>query len=300
MVDGGKASNRPCEEGASRKWLSRARRAGAVCGSHRGECGANPNDRIAGFRVLQLLPGIGPGTAAKVLKSVRACRNLPKALACVTVPKPATQEWPKLVELLTKMRAARDGWPVELQLIRKWYEPLLRDIYDDAELRSPDIRQLEQIAGSYGSRERFLTDLAIDPPDATRGLSKAKSKEDDYVILSTIHSAKGQEYKVVRILNVVDGCIPSDQADYVEEERRLLYVAMTRAKNELDLVVPQRFFRFGSKYDDRHTYGAISRFIPTSVRRYFECRGWRDQTDVSYKRGRGPRSSASAPIYNGQ
>jgi DNA helicase II / ATP-dependent DNA helicase PcrA len=239
----------------------------------------NPNDRIAGSRVLQLLPGIGPGTAAKVLKSIRACRNLPKALGRVNVPRStAVDEWPTLVELLIKIRAAGITWPAELQLIQKWYEPLLRDIYDDSDLRSADIRQLEQIAGSYESRERFLTELAIDPPDATRSLAGAKSKEDDYVILSTIHSAKGQEYKVVRILNVVDGCIPSDQADDDEEERRLLYVAMTRAKSELDLVVPQRFFRFRNAYDDRHTYGAVSRFIPPSIRGYFECRCWRDRS----------------------
>jgi DNA helicase II / ATP-dependent DNA helicase PcrA len=93
--------------------------------------------------------------------------------------------------------------------------------------------QLGQIAAGYGSRERFLTELTLDPPDATSGRAGADLKDEDYTILSTIHSAKGQEWRIVRILNVVDGCIPSDRAtstsEEIEEERRLLYVAMTRA-----------------------------------------------------------------------
>jgi len=154
----------------------------------------------------------------------------------------------------------------------------LHAIYDDAEFRAPDIAQLEDIAGSYSSRERFLTDLAIDPPDAPKRPSNP-TRDDDYVILSTIHSAKGQEYKMVRILNVVDGCIPSSQADDIEEERRLLYVAMTRARNELELVVPQRFFRYQDKFDDQRDYGAISRFVPTGIRDAFEYRRWRDRSE---------------------
>ena len=106
--------------------------------------------------------------------------------------------------------------------------------------------QLEQIAASYPSRERFLTELTLDPPDATSDEAGAPHLDEDYLILSTIHSAKGQEWSSVFVLNVVDGCIPSDLAagetEEIEEERRLLYVAMTRAKNELDLIVPQRFY----------------------------------------------------------
>ena len=98
----------------------------------------------------------------------------------------------------------------------------------------------------YPSRERFLTELTLDPPDATSDEAGAPRQDDDYLILSTIHSAKGQEWKSVQILNVVDGCIPSDMGtgttEEIEEERRLLYVAMTRAKDDLQLLVPQRFY----------------------------------------------------------
>jgi DNA helicase-2/ATP-dependent DNA helicase PcrA len=108
----------------------------------------------------------------------------------------------------------------------------------------------------------------------------------NYTTLSTIHSAKGQEWRIVRILNAVDGCIPSDMAtrtdEEIEEERRLLYVAMTRAKDELDLIVPQRFYTYQqSKTGDRHVYACRSRFIPDAVVDRFECRGWRERVQES-------------------
>src|SRR6516225_10527920 len=101
----------------------------------------------------------------------------------------------------------------------------------------------------------------------------------DYLVLSTIHSAKGQESRSVFVLNVVDGCVPSDLATRadaeIEEERRLLYVAMTRARDELHLVMPQRFFTHGqSAYGDRHVYAARTRFIPDELLGLFNCRAW--------------------------
>jgi DNA helicase-2/ATP-dependent DNA helicase PcrA len=95
----------------------------------------------------------------------------------------------------------------------------------------------------------FLTDLTLDPPSATSDEAGVPLLDEDYLILSTIHSAKGQEWKCVFVLNVVDGCIPSDMstgnAEDIEEERRLLYVAMTRAKDQLTLILPHRFYVHG-------------------------------------------------------
>ena len=128
----------------------------------------------------------------------------------------------------------------------------LERLYDDARVRRADLEQLARIAAGYPSRERFLTELTLDPPDATSDESARACATEDYMILSTIHSAKGQEWKAVYVLNVVDGCIPSDMstgtAEEIEEERRLLYVAMTRARERLQLVVPQRFYASA----DRH------------------------------------------------
>ena len=146
-------------------------------------------------------------------------------------------------------------------------------------MRQADLLQLEQIAAGYPSRERFLTELTLDPPDATSDQAGVPLLDEDYLILSTIHSAKGQEWKSVFVLNVVDGCIPSDLGTgttaEIEEERRLLYVAMTRAKDSLYLVVPQRFFAYGqSTRGDRHVYASRSRFIPAAIMPLFECTAW--------------------------
>src|SRR5262249_54742982 len=132
-------------------------------------------------------------------------------------------------------------------------------IHEDAAVRQRDLVQLAQIASGYSSRERFLTELTLDLPDSTSDQAGVPRLDEDYLILSTIHSAKGQEWKSVFLLNTVDGCLPSDLATgtvaEIEEERRLLYVAMTRAKDNLHLIVPQRFFAHltsTSKRSDRY------------------------------------------------
>ena len=152
-------------------------------------------------------------------------------------------------------------------------------MHEDAATRKADLIQLEQIAAGYPSRERFLTELTLDPPDATSDQAGVPLRDEDYLILSTIHSAKGQEWKSVFVLNVVDGCIPSDLGTgttaEIEEERRLLYVAMTRAKDHLHLVVPQRFFTHQqSATGDRHVYAARTRFIPSALLKLFERVSW--------------------------
>ncbi len=103
--------------------------------------------------------------------------------------------------------------------------------------------------------------------------------DEDYLILSTIHSAKGQEWKAVYVLNVVDGCLPSDLGTgttaEIEEERRLLYVAMTRAKDQLSLITPQRFFTHGqAQHGDRHVYASRTRFLPQHLLVLFDCKAW--------------------------
>ncbi len=228
----------------------------------------NPRDRVAGFRVLQLLPGVGPGTAGKILDAIGQAPRPFEALAAQ--PAPARSEgWTALTEMVADLAAARD-WPGAFSRARAWYEPVLDGAHEDAAIRLLDLLQLEQIAAGYPSRERFLTELTLDPPDASSDLSGAGPKDEDYLILSTIHSAKGQEWKSVHVLNVVDGCIPSDlgtgSTHELEEERRLLYVAMTRARDQLHLVVPQRFFvTQQARHGDRHLYAQRTRFITRAM-----------------------------------
>ena len=166
-----------------------------------------------------------------------------------------------------------------MELAKSWYLPQLERMHDDAQVRKMDVEQLTRLAASYGSRERFLTELTLDPPEVTSDQSGPPLRDEDYLILSTIHSAKGQEWKAVHVLNVVDGCIPSDMAtgtsDEIEEERRLLYVAMTRAKDQLMLMVPQRFYvHQQARSGDKHLYAARTRFIPSGVASQFDVRTW--------------------------
>lgn len=239
----------------------------------------NPRDRVVGFRVMQLLPGVGPTSAQRVMDHIAAATSPLAALATAPAPPRAGPDWRGFLELIAELAARDLGWPAELERARAWYEPHLARIHEDGEVRLGDLLQLEQIAAGYPSRERFLTDLTLDPPDATSDQAGVPLLDEDYLILSTIHSAKGQEWTSVYVLNVVDGCMPSDlgtgASAELEEERRLLYVAMTRAKDDLHLVLPQRFFVHGQqKFGDRHVYASRSRFIPKSLLGLFEKTTW--------------------------
>jgi DNA helicase II / ATP-dependent DNA helicase PcrA len=238
----------------------------------------NPADRVTGFRVLQLLDGVGAATAGKILDAMSAA-EAPKALAAFRPPARTTEPWRGLVRLFSELRRRASDWPAELDLVRQWYQPLLEQRYDDAHLRAADLDQLARIAAGCPSRARFLTDLTLDPPDAASAEAGVPLRDEDYLVLSTIHSAKGQEWKAVHVLNVVDGCIPSDlatgSAAEIEEERRLLYVAMTRAKDQLMLMLPQRFYTHQqARRGDRHVYAARSRFIPAGLLDRFELSAW--------------------------
>lgn len=307
----------------------------------------NPRDRIAGFRAIQLLAGIGPKTAGRVLDNVCAAPEGCALLAEQPVPEAARAGWLAFAALVDRIAgrtpdtepggialhpsrlapllpgtvapghpagaapaaslaldpdpapgeearglrrsyAVGEGlgvepaacqWPVDFELACRWYEAQMPRLYDDFAVRALDIQQLSRIAATSPSRQRFLTELTLDPPSATSGEAGMPLLDEDYLILSTMHSAKGQEWNAVSVLNVVDGCIPSDVATRnsaeIEEERRLLYVAMTRAKDALDLIVPQRFYvtqQMGM--GDRHVYAGRTRFIPNRLLGHFEQLSW--------------------------
>ncbi len=237
----------------------------------------NPRDEVAAYRTLQLLPGIGPATARKALHRVAGARDL-RALAGFGPPPAAAELWPGLVRLMGDL-ARGPAWQGQVGQVRAFYDPLLATLYEFPWARQADLDQLEQIAASHPSRERFLCDLTLDPPQAIGDEAGPPLRDEDFLILSTIHSAKGQEWQAVYLLNVVDGCIPSDMAtgtvDEIEEERRLLYVAMTRAKDALHLVHPQRFYSHGQgRYGDRYMHAPRSRFIPDALLACFDVQSY--------------------------
>ncbi|HYX83266.1 MAG TPA: ATP-dependent helicase [Gemmatimonadales bacterium] len=233
----------------------------------------NPRDDVAGFRVLQLVPGIGPAHARRILNGD-------------AMPAP-------LSELLDRLRTATQ-WSGQLRMVRGWYEPQLERLYESTAVRVADLDVLEQLATNHPSRESFLSDITLDPPDAVGDLAGDPLIDDDFLVLSTIHSAKGQEWDVVYLLNVVDGCIPSDMAtgskEELDEERRLLYVALTRAKDWLYLIQPQRFYMGSSRRNgDRHVYAPRTRFLTAEVLELFERRtadGGKTQMTTDGSRGR--------------
>ena len=235
----------------------------------------NPSDALASFRILQLLPGIGPGHAARLFAQHREAGFDFAALAKARVPAAARSDWPALCSLMAKLHDEATDWTQQLSMVRKWYIPHLERNHDAAQVRAGDLEQLEQISASFPSRERFLSELTLDPPSATGDRAGPPHLDEDYLILSTIHSAKGQEWDAVFVLNAADGCIPSDMAtgtpEQVEEERRLLYVAMTRARDHLHVIHPLRFYKHQQRrYGDSHMYAPRSRFLPEAVMDRFE------------------------------
>ena len=233
----------------------------------------NPRCRLAGFRVAQLIPGMGPAAARRLLDAMESVPDPVRAMREFAPPGAAVHDWS--VWLKAHEVLAGGAWPDDVALAARWYQPHLERLHDDAVVRQADLAQLGRIAARYPSRERFLAELTLDPPEATSDEAGAPHRDEDYLILSTMHSAKGQEWTAVYVLNVVDGCMPSDmatgQAAEIEEERRLLYVAMTRAKRHLALIAPQRFYvTQQAKYGDRHLYGSLTRFIPPPVQALFD------------------------------
>ncbi len=232
--------------------------------------GDNPKHRISGFRILKLLPGIGPGIATKALDFLELHHFDPHRLADFRAPAACSELWQGLVALLVAVHHDQLPWSSQMERVCRWYAELLELNYEDHFVRHGDVEQLAQISQRYSSRERFLSELTLDPPAATGDLAGKPHRDDDFLILSTVHSAKGQEWKNVFLLNVADGNFPNEYAagddKQLEEERRLLYVAMTRAKQNLDLIQPLKYWvPEQQKYGSRHVYGAKSRFLTPAV-----------------------------------
>jgi DNA helicase-2/ATP-dependent DNA helicase PcrA len=242
----------------------------------------NPRDLMAGTRVLMLLPGVGP-KRARTLMDLLATGGEPTgaasgfaAWAACAAPSPAaTEAWPGLVSLMTAISSRNPGdLASQLKRIRVFYTPLLERLYDNSRARMADLEQLEWLAGRFQDRAHFLADITLDPPTYTEDLAGPPLLDEDFLILSTIHSAKGLEWDVVIVIHAADGNIPSDMAtgrvEEIEEERRLFYVALTRAKDWLSVCYPLRYYTHPRSLSDVHGFAQPTRFAPDSVRKTME------------------------------
>ena len=244
----------------------------------------NPWDELAWWRTLRLLDGVGPSTSSKIMTELgvrpKSERSPLSAMleACPRAPAPSVPHLEELRAALTDCTIPPAQPAVEIERLTSWCAPAWQRRYDNAGARVADAERLAQIASGYSSRSRLIADLCLDPPQSTGELAGAPMLDEDYLNLSTIHSAKGCEWEAVHVIHAADGMIPSDMAagdaDEIEEERRLFYVALTRAKQSLFVHFPLRYYHRRMGLDDAHGYAQLTRYLPAHVRALFEQRSW--------------------------
>ena len=236
----------------------------------------NPRDLLAGTRVLGLLPGIGARTARTLLESVQRTGSF-EGWDEARAPAAARARWPALVALFRELSAPQPpALSAQLHRIRAYYGPLCEERYDHVPARLRDLEQLEQLAASFPDRTAFLGELTLEPPRSTQDLAGTPSLDEDYLVLSTIHSAKGLEFDAVHVIHAADGNIPSDLTtgtpEEIDEELRLFYVALSRARRHLSVAFPLRWFDRPAGIGGRHALAQLTRFLPPPVAAAFELR----------------------------
>lgn len=230
----------------------------------------NPRDITAGMRVVGLVPGIGPKTAESLMRRLSENGGDFETWVGVDVPEQAKALWPEFVSLVRALASApASDLSAQVHAIRTVFAPLVERRYDNVAARLRDLEQLESVASRFSDRTRFLSELALDPPSYTQDFAGPPLLDEDYLILSTMHSAKGLEFDVVYVIHAADGNIPSDMStgtpEEIEEERRLFYVACTRARDALYVTYPLRYYVHGSPWTDTHGYAQRTRFLTDAL-----------------------------------
>jgi DNA helicase-2/ATP-dependent DNA helicase PcrA len=225
----------------------------------------NRGNQLAWFRLLQLLDGIGPVAARRLADELLAGEPLPERWDAAEVPGPARPLGRGLLEALAASSAAGVGVPQQVDVLFRGLAPVVRKAYSDGDTRLVDLEQLVGVASAAPSLSRFVAEIVLDPPLSSADWAGSPGLDEDYLVLSTIHSAKGLEWEHVHLIHASDGNVPADMAlstpEGLEEERRLFYVAVTRPRRSLHIYVPRRYYHRPSARDDAHGYGKPSRFL---------------------------------------
>ncbi len=236
----------------------------------------NPRDVVAGVRVLMLLPGVGPKKARQWMDLLLAGTGGFGVWVKSRSPSVTPERWHAFVKLMLCVAAMPTTAVTEqLHHVRTFYGPLLEEKYDNATARLRDLEQLELLGSRFADRASLLAEIALDPPTTTEDFAGEPHLDEDYLILSTIHSAKGLEWDAVYVIHASDGNIPSDMAtrspEQIDEERRLFYVALTRAKDWLYVCYPLRYYHaYGGPFSDQHGYAQLTRFLPQEAQACFD------------------------------
>lgn len=232
----------------------------------------NPRDEVSWYRLLLLLPGIGDATARAAIDAMAGAAWASGAFGRYSPPPRARAAHASLVSLLDSLRSGSSPEDAqvaaEISNVRRLYDDILRERYDKPEPRLADLDQLQVIASGYPDRATFLSALALEPPQATQDLATGSREEDDCLVLSTAHSAKGKEWDAVFVIWAVDGWFPSARClgseEETEEERRLMYVALTRARNHLLVTYPLNAYSTRRSAD--YSLDQLCRFFDKGVR----------------------------------
>jgi DNA helicase-2/ATP-dependent DNA helicase PcrA len=250
----------------------------------------NPADELSWFRLLQLLDGVGPIRARRVLDAMRDPGGGPPQLerwpqAITYIPEQSLAHATALLEALGEVDTSASagtsadagtgaGAGARVARLTQTLVPLIRLRYPDGAARVTDFDHLVVVAGEAQDVRHFVSELVLDPPSSSAELARPPHRDEDYLVLSTVHSAKGLEWDAVHLIAAYDGNFPADMAitteEGIAEERRLLYVALTRASRRLHVYVPSRYHHRPSGSDDAHGYSKASRFLTETVQGLFQ------------------------------
>ena len=246
----------------------------------------NPADELSWFRLLQLLDGVGPTRARRVLDTLRASEKGSPQLerwrqASEHVPPSSREHANAVIDALIQTGAgSTENAGVQVERLCAAITPLIRLRYPDGAVRVSDLDQLVLAARCAQDVRHFVSELVLDPPASSADLAGPPHLDEDYLVLSTVHSAKGLEWDAVHLIAAYDGNFPADMSTGTEEgiaeERRLFYVALTRPRRRLHVYVPSRFYHRPSARDDTHGMGQASPFLTKAVQGLFNVAGSSD------------------------